>query len=71
LVFTTALSAQLATARSRQINDLRKQKSCGSIRIGEVRLAGNLAGIFYETDPIGPDRRAGCSGTSKAYKKIP
>jgi hypothetical protein len=39
LVFTTALSSQRDATRAYQINDLRKQKSCGSIRIGEVRLA--------------------------------
>jgi hypothetical protein len=42
-VGTTALSAPFRAASSQQINDLRKQKSCGRARIGEVRLAATPA----------------------------
>jgi hypothetical protein len=41
-VGTTALSAAQRAPRSQQINDLRKTKSRGRVRIGEVRLGIDL-----------------------------
>jgi hypothetical protein len=49
-VGTTALSAPFRAASSRQINDLRKQKSCGTARIGEVRLAARAWAYCYGLD---------------------
>src|SRR5882724_10795907 len=56
-VGTTALSAPFRAASSQQINDLRKQKSCGRARIGEVRLVA-VDAVTKRARPASPAPKA-------------